>query len=307
LQGASFAVPGILQRLGGDYQGRLSVQETELVEKAERSVKKLAIVAEDDAATGETTYAVAEKELAAFWDWLRDAEEKWREHNETLLVDRATEALAVHLEELPSVRFVVAAPKLARRALPQPELRGYSVPTPGMMEAVGRTWKTAASVTGSLTILSFFLTSEEGVSQLRPLIIGGVFVVTLVVAGLFTVPRERRQQRNRLLAKAQEACAREVLDAVRARVRESSDAQLRAIRGHLASEGERWKAVTRKVDTGEMPIVSMATGLSQENRTKLDGEWVRAIEARLKELAPPPQTSTVPIPGAGKGKTQLIG
>ena len=311
VQAASLAIPTALQRVASDYQGRIGAQEAELAEKSQRSVAKLLVTSRDDAATGETTFTYVATELGAFLKWLSDAEEKWREHNETLVADRANEAIAIHLSELTSLRFAVAAPKLARRA-PQPlTLKGHAVPTPGGFERLARTWRTAASVTGSLTILSMLVARaipgvDTGASAA---IIGGVFVVTLLVAGFVTVPKERRQQRNRLLAKAEESVAKELQDAVKARLRGSGEAQLRAIRAHLASEGDRWKAQTSRMSTGEMRIPVLQAGLSPENRAKLEVSWPHAIGERLAELTPP-QTKTQLTPPQSpppvQTKTQLM-
>jgi hypothetical protein len=146
----------------------------------------------------------------------------------------------------------------------------------------------------------------------RGAIIGGVFVVTLLVAGFVTVPKERRQQHNRLLAKSQEAVLRELEAVVRARLHDSGEHQLRAVRGHLGAEADRWKAQTSRVATGEMRMPMMSSGFTPDNRAKLEVEWPRAIEARLEKLAPATKTVVMKetqdrAAQATKGSTKLIG
>ena len=316
LQAASLAVPAVLSRVASDYQGRLSVQEAELNQKTERAITKLSLESHDSAATGETTFTFSSGELSSFWEWLREGEAQWRRHNETLVADRANEAVAVHLTELTSTRFTVASPRLEPRPVGTKALKGHSSPTPGAFESFVHTWKTAASVTGSLTILSMLLSyvfvrdgsgNDQTVNLVRGVIIGGVFFVTLFVAGFVTVPKQRRQQRNRVRGKAQDAVAKELFEAAKARVRESGEAQLRSIRAHLAAEADRWKAQVSRMTTAEMRMPGMQAGLSPENRAKLEGEWPHAIEARLAELAPKAATTALIAPSATtKGKTQLM-
>jgi hypothetical protein len=190
------------------------------------------------------------------------------------------------------VHFAVTAPRLSVREPAMPKLRGHVVPTPGKLEALTRTWRLATTAVTSLGIVvTLFLALRSGQSDggdvPRALFIGGIFVTVLVFAAFVIIPKERKQQRNRMLAKAAEVVHEEVRGAVKARLKESSDAQLRTLRNHLANEAERWKAVARRVETGQMPAMAMPGGLSPENRAKVEGEWSRAIEIRVSELSAP--------------------
>jgi hypothetical protein len=287
VQAASMALPSALQRTGQEYQQRLQAQEQELLQKADRAIKSLPTTSAENKATGETTFFAEQNELAAFWGWLQGADDKWRSHNQELAVVRANESIALIVADLPQdYRFTVEQPPMNRRQSPLAPIKGHSVATPGMMESVGRTWKAATAIVGSvgvaLTILGRVMTEHTSA-----LVIAGVvvFVIAIVFAGV-TVPGQVRQQRARIKVRADEAVQKELYDVVKARLKESADIQLRAIRGHMNNEGERWRAMMRRSDHGmETGMRSMPLqGLSPENRQKLEGEWVHAMRGRLAQL-----------------------
>jgi type II secretory pathway pseudopilin PulG len=285
IQAAAMSLPSALQRVGAEYQGRLQTQELELLEKAERAIAGLPVASVRNKATGETVFTVPDDELAAFWGWVQGADDKWRSHNTELAATRANEAIAMMVADLPpTARFDVQEPQIPRRQAPPPALKGHSVPTPGVLDSVGRTWKGATAAAGSVSAALIVVgrVMQDKVAVLA--IVGvAVFVIALVFA-VATVPGQVRQQRKRTELRAQEAVHRELRDAVKARLREASDAQLRAIRGHLANEGERWRAFVRRSDGGESVRSLPPQGLTPDNQAKLGGEWQQALRARLAQL-----------------------
>jgi hypothetical protein len=289
VQAASMSLPSALQRTGQEYQQRLQVQETELLQKAERAIKSLPVGSTENKTTGETTFFVEPNELAAFWGWVQGADDKWRGHNQELAAMRANESIAMLIADLPpDMRFVVAPPQISREQSPIAPLKGNNMATPGMMDSVGRTWKATTTIAGSasavLMVVSRVVQDKPAITYGLTAAGVGVLGVALVFA-IATVPGQIRQQRNRIKLRADEAVQKELYDAVKARLKESGEIQLRAIRGHLTNEGERWRALVRRSDTGDTGMRAMAPqGLSPDNRAKLEGEWQHALRTRLGQL-----------------------
>jgi hypothetical protein len=288
VQAASMSLPQSLQRTAQEYQQRLQVQEQELVQKAERAIKSLPVVSSENKATGETAFCAEPNELASFWGWVQGADDKWRVHNQDLAATRANEAIAMLVADLPpDMRFVVQPPQINRKQSPIAPLKGHNVATPGALASVSGTWKATTTIAGSvgvgIGVLSRVLQSESAQHAVMAAG-GGVFVIALVFAAV-TVPGQIRQQRARIKVRADEGVQKELLDAVKARLMESADVQLRSIRGHFANEGERWRAIARRYDSGDTGMRPMPLqGLSPENRQKLEGEWQQAMRGRLAQL-----------------------
>lgn len=287
VQAASMSLPSALQRTAQEYQQRLQVQEQELLQKAERAIKTLPTASSENATTGETTFYAEPNELTAFWGWLQGADDKWRAHNQDLAALRANESIAMLVADLPpDMRFVVQPPQINRKQSPIAQLKGHSVATPGVMASVGGTWKAATGIAGSVGGGLMLLNRALPAAMQTPMLIAGgvVFGLALVFAAA-TVPGQVRQQKNRIKLRADEAVQKELYDVVKARLKESGEIQLRAIRGHLANEGERWRAVVRRFDSGDTGMRSMPLqGLSPDNRAKLEGEWQHAMRMRLSQL-----------------------
>ncbi len=287
VQSASMSLPAALQRTAQEYQQRLQIQETELLQKAERAIKSLPVLSTENKTTGETTFFAEPNELAAFWGWVQGADDKWRTHNQDLAAMRSNESIAMLIADLPpDMKFVVQPPQINRKQSPLPPLRGHNVATPGISDSVGRTWKATTTIAGSASALMMVL-GRVFEKLVYPLTIAGgaVFAGALVFA-ITTVPGQVRQQRNRIKLRADEGVQKELVDAVKTRLKESGEIQLRAIRGHLANEGERWRALVRRSDsgpdTGMRPMAPQ--GLSPDNRAKLEGEWQHAMRTRLGQL-----------------------
>jgi len=287
VQAASMSLPSALQRTAQEYQQRLQVQEQELLQKAERAIKSLPVVSSENKATGETSFYADPNELASFWGWVQGADDKWRSHNQDLAATRANEAIAMLVADLPpDMRFVAQPPQINRKQSPIAALKGHNVTTPGAMASVSGTWKATTTIAGSVGVGIGVLSRvvPEGAQHAVMGAGAGVFAIALVFA-VATVPGQIRQQRARIKARADEAVQKELLDAVKARLKESSDIQLRAIRGHFANEAERWRAIARRYDSGDTGMRPMPLqGLSPENRQKLEGEWQQAMRARLAQL-----------------------
>ena len=287
VQSAAMALPSALQRTAQEYQQRLQVQETELLQKAERAIKSLPVLSTENKTTGETTFFAEPNELAAFWGWVQGADDKWRGHNQELTAMRSNEAIAMLIADLPpDMRFVVQPPQINRKQSPIAPLKGHNVATPGVSDSVGRTWKATTTIAGSASALMMVLgrVFEKLVYPLT--IAGGVVFAGALVFAITTVPGQVRQQRNRIKLRADEGVQKELYDAVKARLKESGELQLRAIRSHLANEGERWRALVRRSDSGpETGMRAMPPqGLTPDNRAKLEGEWQHAMRARLGQL-----------------------
>ena len=288
VQSASMSLPSALQRTAQEYQQRLQVQETELLQKAERAIKSLPVSSSENKTTGETTFFAEPNELAAFWGWVQGADDKWRTHNEELAAMRSNEAIAMLVADLPpDMRFSVQPPQINRKQAPVPQLKGHNVTTPGMIDSVGRTWKAATGIAGSVGGGLMLVTRVLPEPLQKPLMIAGgaVFGIALVFA-IATVPGQMRQQRNRIKLRADESVQKELYDAVKARFKESGETQLRGIRSHIANEGERWRSLVRRSDAGlDTGMRAMQPqGLSPDNRQKLEGEWQHAMRARLAQL-----------------------
>jgi hypothetical protein len=284
-------VQNALQRAVTDWSARLSTQERELVKRTEAATEKLPVVSNVDDAMGELLYVFDPAELDAFWRWMSGAEQTWVENNKELVALRAQEALADTLADLPSeMGFQVLPASIAVATASTPRLRGHRIQDPGFFQSLGSTYRFVMSAVTAASGLGFFATRVIGgsIARLLPVVLGVVFAGTVVVA-VFTLPKQRRQSMARLKARARETVERELLDAVRVRLKSVSDAQLSAIRKHLGTETARLKASWRDVapsgsDLGASAPLSAPTHLMPTDVVKLKGEWKDAIEARIKQI-----------------------
>jgi hypothetical protein len=288
-QAASLDADAALQKALSDWPSRLEQQEADLLEKVAKSAEHVGVVEAANETTGETLYAAETTSLEGFFGWLEQARERWASQNAALLAQRAAEALEPVLRGLPAgLAPVLDAAPLSLRPVSRPRLKGYTVPTPGRFEGVAKTLKSISTMSATVAGFGYIVVRIAGTQSAVAGYLQGFFAVAFVVSivvSLATVPKQLRQAKARLVAKATEAVRREVAEAARGLVKASAEAQLAAIRRHLGAEAQRVKRALREAaGPAQVGGIVGPAGLSPESVAKLGREWPAAIEGRLRAI-----------------------
>lgn len=291
---AASMLQDVVSRAVNDWPARLSTQENEIIDKANRAIDTLAVTSAPDPHTGETRFTIETSALKSFWDWLQEAEAAWARNNEKLVVARCleqAELLAPSLPRDPALELGKAPLPLPRWT--EPKLAGVSAPTPGVMDAFSRTYKAAVGGFGSISMLGFLLTRVAGEGTLKQMTATvlpwffGLGLVVMSVVAVTTVPKQQRQAKARTLKRATEQVQRELLAAVKERVRTSREAQFNGLKKYLSREAARLKALSlpSPSTTALKPTVA---SLDPKTVERMNTEWRQAIEEHLRELQQPP-------------------
>jgi hypothetical protein len=297
LAAAVQAAQSALTRATSDWQARIDEQvkgRDGLAGKAERSVEKLAVVALDDPATGQTTYRIDPAQLDGFVGWLGGNEAKWAENNGKLVAVRAGEALVAEGVTFPPGITFELAPLALDAGPPRLKLQGHSTPTPSRFELVGATFKTIMTGFASVSGIGFIAPRILGASAdlTRGLsVLFGLMLLGAVAFAAATVPTRIRQGRELLRQRASREVHRELLVAVEKRLGQVGELHLRELKRHFAAESARLRALGRNSApegvASPQPafgVGGVIGGLMPRDIEKLKGEWPAAIRARLSEL-----------------------
>ena len=281
-QRLSTEVQALIQKEGSDWPARIAKQEREILDKAIRGAGAIHIEARRDAGTGETSHCFHRAALEGYLGWLDAAEESWAANNGNLVQHRAAESAQACGIEVSAEEPIL---RLLRVTLPNriaPRLKGYRVSTAGVLDSLGKTYKTIIATFGSISMAGFALTRIAGgspfVRDVLPWFFGVAFLIT-VLGVVFTVPRERRQAAARVMGKARDHAERELHDYLRERLKVVADAQLQAIKKHLAEESMRWRAAAR-----ESAVGATVEGLPPATVDKLRGEWRVSLQEHLAAI-----------------------
>jgi hypothetical protein len=278
-----------LQREQGTWSGRLTQQLQQLQEKAERSLLRLDLAARDLPETGETRFEIDPKQLEDFWDWLKKAEQTWRENNERLAAERGNEELKKI--GLPAeIPFEIKPAKIPEGTAQLPQLKGYKILTPSKLEVLGTTQKILTASLGGVTVLSMAAGRIAGsaANTALPVVFGLVFAGALLYA-VTTVPTKFKQAMARQQEGARQHVHQELLGAVKARLASLSSLQASALQRHLRDEETRWTQLVRQLGGGHLPgsgaPPAMAPmGVPPATLAKMEGPWPAEIQQRIAQL-----------------------
>lgn len=283
------AVVATLEKAKGAWSERLDVQVRDLTTKVDHSVAKLDVEGKEDDASGQTTFRITDGHRDGFLAYLGDLERKWLSNNETLVAQRANEALVEVLEGTPAeLSFEVQSPKALVVKPLDLRLKGATIVTPSAFSTLDGAYKIVMAVTGAVSGLGFLASRVLGseIGKVLPWVFGGAFLVAVLFA-VKIAPKRHRQAMARLLEQQRDRVHKELQDAAAGHVRFVAEEQKRALRKHLDDEAARFRAITRPLvaaSRDNLAPVPPLGGLSPGDVAKLEGEWRTAVAERLAEL-----------------------